>query len=135
MIYQILYDLLTSIEEVQATVGDRIYPNVAPQNAKTPYVVTSSISTQDHSRLAGAGELETSRVQIDLYTDTTTLRAEISSFINEHCKWRSYTTHGLTAGHNVRSMTRENQSDKTERLDNDRILFRRMHEYLITYKG
>lgn len=70
---------MTGIEEalryhiVNATavafdVGDRCYPNEAPQKAKMPYVVYQRIDTVRERHLRGSSGLAHPRFQLDIYS-------------------------------------------------------------------
>lgn len=69
-----VYAALAGYAGLSALVGARIYPDEAPQNTVSPYVVWQEISmlpTNDLNGSAVSGSLENSRVQVTCYAKKT----------------------------------------------------------------
>lgn len=66
---KVIYDLLSNDATVSATVGTKIYPDIAPQTTSFPYVVYQEISTTPTDDKDGTSKLDSIRLQIDMYDD------------------------------------------------------------------
>jgi len=62
-----LYAILHDDTDVEALVGDRIYPVEAPKGATLPYIVYSMITEPQDLDLSGAAGLAWPRMQLDCY--------------------------------------------------------------------
>lgn len=62
-------DRLAASANVVDKVSDRIYSEVAPQQASLPYLILNEISQQPEFYLGGEAGRHTSVIQIDVYTD------------------------------------------------------------------
>ncbi|PZR07076.1 MAG: hypothetical protein DI536_28895 [Archangium gephyra] len=92
----LLFSLLTGAAPIAALVAQRVFPDVAPQDAEDPLLVVTVVDRVPELTLAGAPEntLSNARVQIDAYAKT---RAEASALatavVNTFGKMRK-PTHG-----------------------------------------
>lgn len=69
MIEHALYTYLTGVSAVNAIIGNRLYPNVMPQEATLPAIVFATItSTVEHGH-EGSNSLYRALIQMDLYAD------------------------------------------------------------------
>ena len=66
MIGKGLFDLLKTIPEV----GDNVYPLVAPQGTKPPYITFQRISSIDTGTMDGTESLDMGRFQIKVFAKT-----------------------------------------------------------------
>lgn len=70
-------------------IHDRIYPNMAPENATKPYITFQIISSDERHGMNGAVGFTTRRIQFDIYADSSTevetefdeLRDQLDSYI------------------------------------------------------
>jgi hypothetical protein len=67
---QTLYDTLRNDATVAGLVSTRIFPQVAPDNAATPYIVYQVIGNDPHNTLAGAPNSEQKTVQVGCISNT-----------------------------------------------------------------
>lgn len=58
------------VSALGSVVGGRIFPNTAPNNTQTPYVVYLRVASAPENTLADGVPIENTRVQIDCF-DTT----------------------------------------------------------------
>ena len=66
MIQTGLFNLLKTIPSI----GNRVYPLVAPQNTTTPYITYQRISSFDTSTTEGTESLDLARFQIKVFSKT-----------------------------------------------------------------
>lgn len=62
-----LRDRLLSDATVAATVGDRVYPTLADQGTRAPYIVYTRVTARHEYSLAGPSNLARASYQIDCY--------------------------------------------------------------------
>ncbi len=77
-----IYALLTGTSAVAISVKTRVYPVVAPQNPKYPFLVYTRISGGKQNDLNGYATLENPRVQIDTYSTSYSQGKSISSAVH-----------------------------------------------------
>ena len=65
-----LYDTLRNAAGVSALVSTRIYPQIAPDNAATPYVTYQVIVGTAHNKLVGAPGSERKIIQVNCISNT-----------------------------------------------------------------
>ena len=65
-----LYSTLSNASGVTALVSTRIYPQVAPDNAATPYITYQVIVGMAHNKIAGAPESERKIIQLNCISNT-----------------------------------------------------------------
>lgn len=63
-----------------ALAGGRVYPDVAPAGAPTPYIVYQSVGGVDETTFDGTDTLQNSRMQVAVWSAT---RAEAASIIKQ----------------------------------------------------
>jgi len=66
---QAIYERLTGDAAVFALVGNRIYPQVAPQNAEKPYVTYRVVAAVDSENFEGSDELLMRRYEFTSYAE------------------------------------------------------------------
>ncbi len=64
-----LYSLLKNNAGVAAKVGDRIYPNILPQNIQYPCLSFRNVSTQSDQTMSGISGFAQGRFQIDVWSN------------------------------------------------------------------
>ena len=70
MIEKGLYSLLAGTAGVTAIVSTRIYPNYAPQNAGTRYIVYRRVTSERVRHLRGSGGKRRAMIQVECYGAT-----------------------------------------------------------------
>lgn len=104
-----LYQYLSKNDEVATLVGSRIYPNIAPSGADSPYAVYTLVSDVARYTLGGNARVSSRRVQISVYGDNYVKVEEIGKAISDVLDDWSDTDN------EVQSVSRLNQVDKRER--------------------
>ena len=77
-----LYNAIQNDTAITALVSNRVYPQVAPDNAAVPYITYQVISTQAHNRLVGAPLSERKVIQVNCVSNSYTNAKAIA----EACK-------------------------------------------------
>lgn len=77
-----IYSILTGTSAVATSVKARVYPVVAPQNPKYPFIVYMRISGGQQNDLNGYATLENPRIQIDTYSTSYSQAKSISSAVH-----------------------------------------------------
>ena len=81
-----LYATINNDAGVTTLVADRIYPQVAPDNASVPYVTYQVVATEAHNLLAGAPPTERKLIQINCisnsYANAKAIAEAIKSSLN-----------------------------------------------------
>jgi hypothetical protein len=77
-----IYALLTGTSAVATSVKARVYPVVAPQNPRYPFIVYARISGGQQNDLNGYAILENPRMQIDIYSTSYSQVKSISSAVH-----------------------------------------------------
>lgn len=76
-----IYSTLKDTDAVFLLCGDRIYPLLASQNAKKPYITYSRISTVRESSLKADTDIANSRFQVSAWSDNIDEANEVSTAI------------------------------------------------------
>ncbi len=101
-------DALLDDTSVAAAVVERCFPDILPQNTPRPAIVSTVVSTLVHTHLQGPSNLESSRVQIDVYADTRSAADDLSRLCQGvlHAEgrgeWGSLTVRGLEIESGIR---------------------------------
>ena len=86
-----LVSLLTGESTISTIVGSRVYIGNAPQEAATPYIVISQMSSEENKALDGTGPLRFVDFDIDcksqISTQSETLGNAVRTF---HCRLPPY---------------------------------------------
>lgn len=83
LVLEALRGHLTSTPELTALVGQRIYQDIAPQNASRPNIIYMRISRGDTQAKQGRANLIESRVQFTIAADTKALVRDISDIMRD----------------------------------------------------
>lgn len=65
----------------RAWIGDRFYPQRAPQNAPRPYAVFRRISGSPERHMRGAAAIAHARIQVGIYAETYALAKAIADAV------------------------------------------------------
>jgi hypothetical protein len=68
MIGKLIYNRLVTDSTIVALVGDKIYPDITPQDVQYPFVVYTIINSLPVDFKDGQSNLEEINVQLDVYT-------------------------------------------------------------------
>jgi hypothetical protein len=68
MIGKLIYNRLVTDSTILALVGDKIYPDIVPQDVQYPFVVYTIINSLPVDFKDGQSNLEEINVQLDVYT-------------------------------------------------------------------
>ena len=66
--------------------GGRVFPNVAPNNVQTPYVVYARVSCNPENTLADGSPIDNTRLQIDCYDTTYAAAVTLAQAIKQALK-------------------------------------------------
>jgi len=78
MIDEALYTHLVGNSPLAALVGDRVYPDIRPQNGPLPAVTYQWISTAPTTSRDGGGELRLTRFQFDAFAADALARSRLA---------------------------------------------------------
>ena len=79
MSYLPIYKTLSSDIEITALVGDRIYEDFAPKEAKTPLIVWQTISGQAMNDLDSPANFDSLQFQVMVYSSNNKVAQDIRS--------------------------------------------------------
>ncbi|WP_418186734.1 DUF3168 domain-containing protein [Aliarcobacter lanthieri] len=78
-----LYDKLKNDENIKTIVDTRIYPKVAPQNVKSPYIIYHEINGDGKQCIGGGIYQEEKRFQIDIWSTKYAETKQIRELVKE----------------------------------------------------
>ena len=127
-----IFTKLSADAPLIALVGDRIYPDVADQKKKLPYIVYEVDSEQGVPHMTGGGTLELTSVQFTVWATSSASRSAVNDAL------RTLLDHkiGLALGSaNTRSIRKTNGVDTQEKPDagNQNWIFGTFNDYDIWY--
>ena len=76
-----LYTHLTNTPGITDLVDGRIYPLLAPENCKTPFIVYQNISDVDQTSFQGDNYANKTRFQLDIYANKYIQAKELKSAV------------------------------------------------------
>ena len=86
-----LHKYLSENETVSNFVGDKIYPNKAPQTAVMPYIVCCLVSDIPMYTLDGNSHLSTRKVQISIHNENYVQACHMDAAISQAMdKWNEF---------------------------------------------
>lgn len=123
-----IYTLLVTDGTISAAVGNRIYPDMAAQQATFPFIVYQVIGNVPTDTKDGTSKLDSVRVQIDTYANTYTSAQDISDRVRVVCDRHT----GETSGVMIDSIRYDNEMNLGP--DMDQHVFGVSQEYVIRTK-
>ena len=118
-----LYNYLTSCLTISYTIGNRMFPLLAPINTVKPYIVYHKVSESRGYTLKGYNSTRVIRYQISVYAETYKSATELSSLIKTALEdWIDVKIDVLTV---------ENEIDL---LDPEAKLYHTAIDFILTYK-
>lgn len=78
-------DFIASDTTVVAVVGTRVYPSLAPPQAKRPFLVYTIVDGVPDQEMSAQSTLGHARIQVDCYADTYQSVAELSNDLRLAC--------------------------------------------------
>jgi hypothetical protein len=125
MIKNAIGKILLSDNTMAGYVSDRIYPVIAPQEAKFPFVVIKNNSTQPTDIKDGVSPLDEADIQIDVYSDTVStlnsIMAQTRILLDRYS--------GNISGSNIDAVIFVNESDGPFEIDTE--IFAKSQDYRI----
>lgn len=93
--YTALFQILAADPGIQATVGDQIFPLVAPQEASLPFVVARTVSSEPVQTKSGPAEKITFSMALDVFAETGDQTREIGVAIRKALDFKSQLSLGV----------------------------------------
>jgi len=91
-IQSVLYTRLTTFAGLNALIGLRAYPQVAPHTPTTPFIVYSEVSSEHHSAMSADSQVVSSRYQFDVFADTDASKNAVTEQLRKALqRWRNTT--------------------------------------------
>ena len=81
MIGKLIYNRLSTDNDILAYVGTKIYPDIVPQNVQYPFVVYTIVNSLPVDFKDGQSNLEEITLQVDVYTQNYDDTQELSNLI------------------------------------------------------
>jgi hypothetical protein len=103
-----LYQYLSQNADIEALVGNRIFPIIANDEAQTPYIVYSLVSDVPSYTLSGNTQTSSKRVQISIYCENYAVLENIAKVVSDVLDtWNSFDSE-------IQSVSKLNEIDKYE---------------------
>lgn len=91
-IQSVLYTRLTTFAGLNALIGLRAYPQVAPHTPTTPFIVFGEVSSEHHSAMGSDSQVVTSRYQFDVFGSDEASRNSVTEQLRKALqRWRNTT--------------------------------------------
>ena len=78
-----MYPYLSTVAGFKALAGDRLYPEVAPQDSELPYAVMSMVGEVSNQHMGGAVSLVLRSYQFDVYAEDSATRGTLTGVIRD----------------------------------------------------
>ena len=127
-----LYKELTATATINAYTSNRVYPGVAAQDAKTPYITYSQMSRPPIHAMGNDAKLTYPRVEISFWATSYSGMENVAEAARDHLTNYSGLLGDATSGISVQNMFFEGQVDIIEvNQETNEVLYRRAQDYII----
>jgi len=131
LVPEALYDHLNADAGLTALVGDRIYPNTAPQRGTMPQVVLRTASAERYYSHGGPSQVADVRVEISCWSKSYLEAKKVADAVRKAIEGSQKGTIGTTSTLEVMGMRLENEIDT---YDDETHFFRTIVDVLIPHR-
>jgi len=123
-----IYNILSTNSNVSTLVGTRIFPNVAPQETRFPFIIYDVTGVQPNDTKDGPSTLDTNDVMISCYSETYTQASDLAQKIRVAMDRINEGTYG---GEQIQSSQFQSYNDIFDDTSGDAGIYRKALDFEI----